>query len=214
MKLSVTGSYILMLQDSSLVENAPVPYPIEFVFDKSWDGFAKTVQFKAGANNASIALTEDRCEIPAECLKTAGVWLQICIVGVKGEEVISTGWRLTSLIMHQMNLETGTGGGNGGGSGNGDGCSCIPNETYEELKKVIGDLTAAGFEGKSLVDVILELQNSISTTATDDEVGGMIEDVFGAPPSSPGLPGEESSSNTATDQEVDDVLNAVFGEQP
>lgn len=87
----------------------------------------------------------------------------------------------------------------------------LPDDVYSEIMAVIGDLSAAGFEGKSLAEVIIELRKSISDTATDKEVKDMLDSTFGAGSSLPVDPGAECPDNTATDQEVEDVLNDVFG---
>ena len=64
----------------------------------------------------------------------------------------------------------------------------------------------AGFGNKTLTEVIVEIQKSISGTASDDEVDDMLDDAFGSDD-----PGGSTESNTASDKEVDDLLNDVFG---
>ena len=49
-----------------------------------------------------MKLTDDRCIIPAECLKQAGVSLRIGVSGVKGGEQKDTVWCLTSRIMYAV----------------------------------------------------------------------------------------------------------------
>jgi len=68
---------------------------------------------------------------------------------------------------------------------------------------VIGDLSAAGFEGKTLSEVIIELRKNISGTATDKEVEDMLDIAFGS--------SAELSENTAADKETDTMLDEVFG---
>ena len=86
MEIAVKETYAHMLKDESLVQNAETLYIVEFLFDKSWDGYTKTAIFKAGSVELSVKLTDDRCIIPAECLKQAGVSLHIGVSGVKGGE--------------------------------------------------------------------------------------------------------------------------------
>ena len=74
---------------------------------------------------------------------------------------------------------------------------------------IIGDPSTAGFGNKTLTEVIVEIQRSISGTASDKEVDDMLNDAF----ASNDL-GGSTSDNTASDKEVDDLLNDVFGEQP
>ena len=86
MEIAVKETYAHMLKDESLVQNAETLYIVEFLFDKSWDGYTKTAIFKAGSVELSVKLTDDRCIIPAECLKQAGVSLRIGVSGVKASE--------------------------------------------------------------------------------------------------------------------------------
>ena len=152
-----------------------------------------------------MVLSDDQCTIPAECLKRAGVRLQVAVVGTKGEQRISTGWCVTGMILHKASLGLGHGGGGG---------STLPDDAYEQIMAVIGDLSAAGFEGKTLSEVIIELRKSISDTATDQEVEEVLNSAFGASSTTPGGSEEENPGNTATDEEVGDILDEVFGKQP
>lgn len=102
MEIAVKETYAHMLKDESLVQNAETLYIVEFLFDKSWDGYTKTAIFKAGSVELSVKLTDDRCIIPAECLKQAGVSLHIGVSGVKGAEQKATVWCLTSRIMYAV----------------------------------------------------------------------------------------------------------------
>lgn len=205
MKFAIKGSVITLVEDASLVENSKTLYPVDFIFDGSWDGFTKMALFKTDGDSVSVPLTDDGCVIPAECLKKAGVWLQVSVQGSNGGEDISTGWYMASFVMHSATIDLGKGGSSGSG---------LPDDAYDQIMKVIGDLKAAGFEGKTLVEVIVDLRKSISDTATDEEVDDVLENAFGSSSGYPGLPGEESPGNTATDEEVDQVLNDVFGKQP
>ena len=184
------------------MQNSTTPYTVEFTFNSAWDGFAKTALFEAGGVSIAVVLTDDRCTIPADCLKRAGVRLQVAVVGTKGDQRISTGWCVTGMILHKASL----------GLGHGGGGSVLPDDAYEQIMAVIGDLGAAGFEGKTLSEVIIELRNNISGTATDKEVEDMLDTTFGSTPTLPDNPGgEERPDNTATDKEVADILDEVFG---
>ena len=77
MEIAVKETYAHMLKDESLVQNSEKIYIVEFIFDQSWDGYTKTAVFKAGSVELSVPLTDDRCIIPAECLKQAGVNLHV-----------------------------------------------------------------------------------------------------------------------------------------
>lgn len=204
MKIEIKGSFTRLVGDASLVQNSTTPYTVEFTFNSAWDGFAKTALFEAGGASIAVVLTDDRCTIPADCLKRAGVRLQVAVVGTKGDQRISTGWCVTGMILHKASL----------GLGHGGGGSVLPDDAYEQIMAVIGDLGAAGFEGKTLSEVIIELRNNISGTATDKEVEEVLNSTFGASSTTPGEPEEENPGNTATDEEVGDILDEVFGKQP
>lgn len=206
MKIEIKGSFTRLVEDASLIQNATSPYPVEFVFDEAWDGFVKTALFEAGGASIAVVLEDDKCTVPAECLKRAGVRLQVAVYGVKGEERISTGWCITGMILYKASL--------GFGQGSGGGGSPLPDDVYDQIMAAIGDLKAAGFEGKTLAEIFREIKDSICGTATDTEVDDALDGIFGQPSGTPGVPGEESPGNTATDEEVDDILDAVFGKKP
>lgn len=207
MKIEIKGSFTRLVEDASLIQNATTPYSVEFAFDEAWAGFTKTALFEAGGASIAVVLTDDKCTIPAECLKRAGVRLQIAVYGIKGEERISTGWCITGMILYRASLDVGHGGGGGG--------STLPDDVYEQIMAAIGDLSAAGFEGKTLAEIFREIKNSVCGTATDEEVDDALDSVFGQTSELPGNSGETNpSDNTATDEEVDDMLNGIFGEKP
>ena len=175
---------------------------MEFTFDDAWEGFAKTALFEAGGASIAVVLSDDRCTIPAECLKRAGVRLQVAVVGTKEGRRISTGWCVTGMILHKATL----------GLGHGGGGTILPDDAYEQIMAAIGDLSAAGFEGKTLAEVFREIKDSVCETATDQEVDAALDVAFGetyVPPDSPG--GPEVPGNIATDEEVGDILDEVFG---
>ena len=107
MTIKIEGASIRLVRDASLVQNANTPYDVEFIFNEEWAGFAKTARFEAGGVSAAVALTDNRCAIPAECLNEGGVWLRVAIVGVKENQRISTGWCVTGMILHKTSLDLG-----------------------------------------------------------------------------------------------------------
>lgn len=203
MKIEIKGSSTRLVEDSSLVQNSTTPYAVEFIFNEDWDGFTKTALFEAGGASIAVVLTDDKCLIPAECLKRAGVRLKIAVYGVKGETRISTnGWCVTGLILYKASL----------GIGHGGGGSILPDDAYEQIMAAIGDLAAAGFEGKTLAEVFKEIKDSVCGTATNEEVGDVLNDAFGKISDLPENPGGSGlPDNTATDKEVGDILDEVFG---
>ena len=199
LKINVMDTWAVMVEDDTLRQNSKKTYNVEFNFDKCWDGYSKTVIFEAGPASVIVALTEDRCTIPAECLKHGSVKLQIGIYGVNGEERKGTIWCLASMIIPDATMNMG-------------GSSPSPDDIYSEIMAAIGDLAAAGFEGKTLAEVFKEIKDSACETATDEEVGSMLNGACGSS-GSPSDP-EEGPDNTATDEEVENILNDVFGKQP
>lgn len=197
MKIEIAGPYTRLVEDETLIQDAARRYAVEFTFSKDWEGYVKTALFEAGGASIAVVLEEDRCTIPAECLKRGGVRLQTLVYGVKGTERKKTGWCVTGMILRPASLGAGSGG-----------CGCQPgtDDSYEQIMAVIGDLSAAGFEGKTLAEVILEIKNSACATATDEEVSEMIGSVFGCAD-----PGEPPEDNTATDEEVDRLITDIFG---
>lgn len=197
MQINVMDRWAQMVKDDTLRQNSKKEYEVEFRFDESWNGYAKTAIFEAGPASVIVALTEDRCIIPSECLKHGSVKLKIGVYGVKGEERKGTVWCLTSLIIPDYSFGTGSG-------------TSSPDDIYSEIMAAIGDLSAAGFEGKTLAEVFKEIKDSVCDTATDEEVDAMLKGTFGASPGNPDDP-EEGPDNTATNKEVEDILNDVFG---
>lgn len=204
MKIDVMDNWATITKDDTLQQNSSKTYWVEFNFDKSWEGYSKTVIFEAGSANVVVVLKEysdeeNRCPIPKECLKYGGVKLKIGIYGVKGEEHKAIIGYLTSMIISDGGLNL------GGSSG-----TVIPDEVYSEIMAAIGDLNAAGFEGKTLAEVFREIRDHVCETATDDEVKDALNTAFGTKTDPSELP-EELPSNTATDKEVSDILDDVFG---
>lgn len=48
MKIAIKSCFTTLVEDTTLIQNAATPYPVEFAFGKDWDGFAKTALFEAG----------------------------------------------------------------------------------------------------------------------------------------------------------------------
>ena len=208
MVIKFEDQWAIMVKDDTLRQNSQKPYEVEFQFSEGWDGFNKTAIFEAGPASIVVTLTEDRCAIPAECLKHPSVKLKIGVYGVKGEERKGTVWCLTSMIVPDGGIGVNPGGCCCGGG------STLPDDAYNQIMAAIGDLSAAGFEGKTLAEVFKEIRESACGTATDEEVDEALNDAFGSSYSGPDDPegsGEEDPDNTATDEEVDQLLKDVFG---
>lgn len=177
MEIAVKETYAHMLKDESLVQNAETLYIVEFLFDKSWDGYTKTAIFKAGSVELSVKLTDDRCIIPAECLKQAGVSLRIGVSGVKGGEQKDTVWCLTSRIMYAV-----------------DAAQLVPPshsgaDIRAQILEVIRENTATDEEVDAALDNAFASDwtppddpEHPGNTATDEEVEDVLDDVFGDEP--------------------------------
>lgn len=201
MIIEVTEHWAHMIKDDTLRQNSKKAYEVVFNFDKSWDGFTKTAIFEAGPASVIVALTEDRCTIPAECLKYGSVKLKIGLYGVNGEKRKATLWCLTSMVVPDIGIGTGS-----------SSPPQRPDDVYTEIMAAIGDLSAAGFEGKTLAEIFREIRdNACCESATDEEVREVLSSTFGMGTDHPGTPDVGCSDNTATDKEVIDILNDVFG---
>lgn len=200
MKINVMNTWAVMTQDDTLRQNAGKTYYVEFNFDESWDGYSKTAIFEAGPASVIVTLIEDSCTIPAECLKHGSVKLHIGIYGIKGEERKGTIWCLGSMIIPDASLDVGS-----------SSAPSVPDDVYSEIMAAIGDLSAAGFEGKTLAEVFKEIKESVAETATNEEVDNALDDAFGGSGGSDDPVEPEDPTNTATDEEVGDILNNVFG---
>ena len=50
MKIAIKSCFTTLVEDTTLIQNAATPYPVEFAFSKDWDGFAKTALFEQAAS--------------------------------------------------------------------------------------------------------------------------------------------------------------------
>lgn len=188
MKIAIKSCFTTLVEDTTLIQNAVTPYPVEFAFSNDWDGFAKTALFEAGGVSMAVVLSEDKCDIPGECLKKGGIPLKIAVYGVKGEERKSTGWHVTSKILFPANISVGTG---GSGDPMGD-------EAYKQIMGIIGDPSTAGFGNKTT-----EVTAAINTALESYYTKTQVDETFV----------KKTDIVMATDEEVDAMLTEVFGAQ-
>ena len=181
MEIAVTAKAAHLIKDESLVQNSEKIYLVEFTFDKSWDGYTKMALFETrGVQQPPVALTDDRCIIPAECLKQAGTMLKIGVYGVNAEGTKDTVWCLTSKILYQTNT-----------------AALIPpasscGDVTAKILEVIRENTATDEEVNQALDEAFASEwtppddpddpESPGNTATDEEVEEVIDDVFGDEP--------------------------------
>lgn len=184
MEIAVKATYAHMLKDESLVENSEKIYLVEFRFDESWNGYSKSAIFEAGGvQQPPVALTDDRCIIPAECLKQGGVMLKIGVSGVNGPEQRGPVWCLTSRIMYAVEpseLIPPVGPVTPGG------------DVTAKILEVIRENTATDEEVQEALDDAFQSDwippddpddpEAPDNTATDEEVEEVLDDVFGDDP--------------------------------
>jgi len=195
LKIEIKSGSASVVDWDTLMQNSKEVHTAEFIFDEDWDGFSKTAAFAAGPVSMSVALTEDKCAVPPQCLARGGVVLRVGVYGEKGSERKRSSWCRAGRVLHE--------------AFNGNASLADPNpDLSEDVLAIIGDLSAAGFQGDTLVDALCEIRDSVCKTATDEEVETMLDGTFGPQECDPE---NESPDNTATDQEVDDMLDNVFG---
>ena len=179
MEIAVKATYAHLVKDESLVQNSDKLYIVEFHFDQSWDGYAKSAVFEAGGvQQPPVALTDDRCIIPAECLKRAGINLKIGVSGIKDGVQKDTVWCLASKIMYAL-----------------DPTQLMPpthidGDVKAQILEVIRENTATDAEVQEVLDnafqsswIPPENPEAPDNTATNEEVEDILDDVFGEEPS-------------------------------
>lgn len=214
MKIAIKSCFTTLVEDTTLIQNAATPYPVEFAFSKDWDGFAKTALFEAGGVSMAVVLSEDKCDIPGECLKKGGIPLKIAVYGVKGEERKSTGWHVTSKILFPANISVGTG---GSGDPMGD-------EAYKQIMGIIADLKTLvgtlpeGATSTTVVAYITEAINALSigdyakTTEVTAAISTALESYYTKTQVDETFV-KKTDIVMATDEEVNAMLTEVFGAQ-
>lgn len=164
MEIAVKATYAHLVKDESLVQNSDKLYIVEFHFDQSWDGYAKSAVFEG-------------CIIPAECLKRAGINLKIGVSGIKDGVQKDTVWCLASKIMYAL-----------------DPTQLMPpthidGDVKAQILEVIRENTATDAEVQEVLDnafqsswIPPENPEAPDNTATNEEVEDILDDVFGEEP--------------------------------
>lgn len=139
MKLTVKGTVVNVLEGGTLIQNDPTPCLVEFVFDGAWDGLVKSVRFQAGkAEEVTVALEDDKCRIPEDCLKEGGVPLRIV---VDGGSLTSECYTL-GRVLYAVKIDAGSGGGGG--------CDC-ETATDEEVEEALDDIFGKDDPGTGVI---------------------------------------------------------------
>lgn len=71
MKIAIKSCFTTLVEDTTLIQNAATPYPVEFAFSKDWDGFAKTALFEAGGVSMAVDVY-DSYGVSADNVTTSG----------------------------------------------------------------------------------------------------------------------------------------------
>lgn len=232
MKIAVIKQTIALVEDETLIRDMDREVPVTFTFDPTWDGCTKTALFQAGSVEETVALTNDKCVLPATLLKTAGVMLKVLVRG-SGADDKETSWGLISRILYPTNVDIPI--------------HPSPTPTPEgevgrlctELAQLLSsDYTEDELAGMTLIDVMSEMDD-LDNTATDGEVENLLDDIWGDDETTSqvkrlceelaealrGKYTEEElktmslsdvvvdidTGNTATDGEVADAINDVWG---
>jgi len=195
LKIIVHSSSAHVVEDDSLLEGAEKIFSITFQFEEGWEGYTKSALFKIeDTEYPPVPLTDDYCDIPAECLEQGGVRLKIGVTGEKDGETKGPIWCYGSRVLAIAEPEElippsvsgGTSGGNTSGGTSSD--DIATDQEVDEVLDEIFDSTGAG--------------SGSGSDTNPDSSGGMES----------GTESGGSSDNVATDQEVEDVLDDVFGE--
>lgn len=139
-RLRVDHAALRLIRKEVVTSGAVNVFYVEFEFDDGWNGLTRIAQFRSGETIKSWVLPEDNiCIIPWEVLMTAGVNLEIGVMGMDGEDIVlPTVWINVGIIQE--------------GASGGD--TPLPSPTpslYEQLLRAIGNLEELKTEDKSSV---------------------------------------------------------------
>lgn len=166
LKIAIKSCFTTLVEDTTLIQNAATPYPVEFAFSRDWDGFAKTALFEAGGVSMAVVLSEDKCDIPGECLKKGGISENKTaiadlktLVGTLPEGATST--TVVAYITEAINA--------------------LSIGDYAKTTEVTAAINTAleSYYTKTQVDETFVKKTDI-VMATDEEVDAMLTEVFGA----------------------------------
>ena len=92
MKISVIGERCTIVDGQVFVAGAKKVYPVEFIFDNSWDGYTATAVFEsAGSEPVSQLLVDGKCIVPWEVL-IPNVRFRVGVFGVRDNIERPTIW--------------------------------------------------------------------------------------------------------------------------
>ena len=93
-KVDVTGNIARVIDKPSRITSGTVGLPVEFTFDRQWDGLTKTAVFRAGKITKAVINPKAKDIVPWEVLVRPCAWLSIGVYGENkdGSVVIPTIW--------------------------------------------------------------------------------------------------------------------------
>ena len=233
MIIAVINKTIALVKDETLIRGMKKTVSVRFSFDPTWDGFTKTVHFRAGSVSEAVQLQNDVCDVPTACLEKAGVILRILVTGENGGETLTTPWCLTSRILYDTDIDVPIPPSPGPTPSGEVGRLCT--ELAAMLSK---EYSEEELVDRSLTDIMSDM-DGLNNTVTDGEVEDLLDDIWGE-----GEPGEQvqrlcdelatalrskytdeelvgmslsdivvdiDAGNTVPDSEVEDAINDIWG---
>lgn len=98
-KITVTGSNA-RVTEKPVITSGTVGLPVEFTFDKAWEGLSKTAVFRAGSRSFPVRCVQSTAIVPWEVLEKPGIGLYIGVFGTDttGAVRIPTVWVLVDTV--------------------------------------------------------------------------------------------------------------------
>lgn len=159
MKLKVEGQNLKLSERQELVSGSVDVYNVQFVFDESWDGYAKTAVFLAGDKQIEMVTENDCCVIPWEVLTEDGAFLKIGVYGVKEGKRLPTLWVNAGTVF--------------GGAKSGDKHSEPTADVYEQILTMYEETKEIAQNiGSELVD---EMAKKVDTELFNTELEGKLD---------------------------------------
>ena len=92
--IAVTGNIARVTRHPGKITSGTVGLPVEFSFDKQWEGLRKIAVFQAGFTIRAVDEPDTGTVVPWEVLTDPGAWLYIGVYGIStdGTVVIPTIW--------------------------------------------------------------------------------------------------------------------------
>ena len=93
-KVEVAGNIARVIEKPQRITAGTVGWPIEFLFDRPWDGLRKTAVFRVHHSTRIVENLETETTVPWELLQKPGAWLSVGVYGVNldGSVAIPTIW--------------------------------------------------------------------------------------------------------------------------